>query len=611
MYQNKSTWYRRSLSTLFAGTKCTEVTPVHQNWAKPFAIVSASWRKHIKQRRRGCYRRIFGCLFLLILLVFACSSLFWFVQRTHAAPLSQEEETQPLAIYLLIDNSQSMFDLAGVGSDPELLRLDAARLFISYLGVDSTRAIHQCGVIFFGTEADPIVPIMPLVEDKQRVAMLTAIQNPPMMGWTDHMKALALAQQELEPMTGYQPAIVLLTDGKPQWNESPTAQETESYIFQLRELGAQLVEAKIPLFMILLANEATDKDDEIATVWKPLWEEMASATRPGRFYHARQPQDLVDIYHDIVVALLGSHTAGPIVQAEVGAGGLRQTVVVEPQLERLTLVVSKGSPELSVTILQPNGLPLTDDMQGVRQAGGNGQTPEEIWVIDYPTSGDWTVLVSGEGRITVWKDYRIMPTPTPAPSATTSPSETPQPSVMPTSTMTATAVPPTRVVPTSQPTSIPAPVTPPDRSRPGLWLMGLMAVSGCLFGGYRLWRRQQPYVLGMLEHLSGPGFLSGQDTVDLDEWRRSLLQVGFGGEIPLVETSHSCVLCVGMPFGDTYEVIIKGNALVNDKPVSTELSLQDGDIIMLGQTRLQYTNLRLRMAQEEALNNWHNPDLAF
>lgn len=97
----------------------------------------------------------------------------------------------------------------------------------------------------------------------------------------------------------------------------------------------------------------------------------------------------------------------------------------------------------------------------------------------------------------------------------------------------------------------------------------------------------------------------------MDEWRRSLLQVGSGGEIPLVETSHSCVLCVGMPLGDTYEVIIKGNALVNDKPVSTELSLQDGDIIMLGQTRLQYTNLRLRMAQEEALNNWHNPDLAF
>jgi hypothetical protein len=137
----------------------------------------------------------------------------------------------------------------------------------------------------------------------------------------------------------------------------------------------------------------------------------------------------MDIYHDIVVALTGSQTAGPIVQADVGAAGLRQTVSVELNLNRLTFVISKSDPDLTVFILQPDGVPLDIAMPNVRRAGSPN---EEIWVIDSPTTGDWAILISGAGQVMVWKDYQPAPTtPTPLPTATLRSTVTPSPTVTP------------------------------------------------------------------------------------------------------------------------------------------------------------------------------------
>jgi len=577
---------------------------------------------------RGCRMRALGC-FILVLLLLAglCGFLFWGVGRILA---DSPSDAQPLSVYLLIDNSQSMFDLNGTGSDPDMLRIDAARLFISYLGIDDSDLDHECGVIFFGGRADVVVPLTRLSEDGRRAQMLELIQNPAHIEWTDHVQALQLAMDQLpQRASGQRPAFVLLTDGKPEL-EDGSEKNDEAYLAELRRISEQMAAQDVPLFIILLANEATDADADIAGLWKPLWQEMALATPPGRFYEARQASDLLAIYHDIVVALAGSRTAGPIIQGDVGPAGVRQTVPVEENLQRLTLVVSKSKPDLSVAVLLPDGTPLSEKQSGVRHAGQAGLTPEEIWTIDTPTAGDWTILISGEGQVIVWKDYRPAPPPptlTPVPTMTPQPTLTPEPTMTPVPTDTPTPTPTMQPEPSA--TAVPAPViqvkeppqeaaaVPADAQSPSptrMWPAVILCLGAILtLVVFRRQRRHRPFVSGSLRHLSGPGFLDAGQVQELDTLRRAVVTVGPApANVPLAGADGSFTIRLGQPINGDYEMIIQGSEeiLVNDRPLEKETALEDAAIITSGSTKLQYENLRLRQAQRRRredltqLNGW-------
>ncbi|MCX7668520.1 MAG: hypothetical protein N2439_00415 [Anaerolineae bacterium] len=76
-------------------------------------------------------------------------------------PAHAEPTPPPREIVLVIDHSPSMWDCDGVGTDPQLLRVDAARLFIQYLGADSV-AMHRLAVLHFGGEVVPVAPLTDL-----------------------------------------------------------------------------------------------------------------------------------------------------------------------------------------------------------------------------------------------------------------------------------------------------------------------------------------------------------------------------------------------------------------------------------------------------------------
>ncbi|GAB4442898.1 MAG: hypothetical protein Kow0031_25050 [Anaerolineae bacterium] len=50
--------------------------------------------------------------------------------------------------------------------------------------------------------------------------------------------------------------MILLTDGKPEWWQSPTETETEAYIARLRTVAGRFAARGIPLFVILAAGGA-------------------------------------------------------------------------------------------------------------------------------------------------------------------------------------------------------------------------------------------------------------------------------------------------------------------------------------------------------------------
>ncbi|MBK8989884.1 MAG: VWA domain-containing protein [Chloroflexi bacterium] len=592
----------------------------------------SQWSQVLLSRpKRSCRRISIGCLLLFVLLFGGLCALFslWLTPAEASSP--DNFPPRPLHVWLLIDNSNSMYEMGGVGSDPDLLRLDAARLFLTYLGVDEPALIHQAGVIFFGSEAHVAVPLSRLTNDAQRAALLTEIVTPTRLGWTDHLTALQLAQAEIERAEGDgRSVIVLLTDGKPELSGSPLPVDAADYRDALQAQSDQFRQAGVPLFLILLANEATDNDRTIAGVWQPLWQSMSQATPPGRFFTARSAADLPDIYHRIVVALTGRESEGVVLSTTV-SDMVVETLSVPSGLVQLTLVISKSDPAQKVTIETATGETLTPDSPLVRRAGQSQETPEEVWVVDQPVAGNWTVRIEGAGQVTIWQDYKsgsvtavpatalptaLSTTPTPAislalptageptgtparPPATTLATPSPTPSVTAATTQTAVLT-----SPVLTPTVVPQTDSPSARRWP-LWLLGasllLAGLAGGLFGLYRM---RQPRLSGSLRVLAENGRLP--KLVELDTRRQTAVTIGKPpADIPLPGSVWQATIRPGLSVNGAPQMILEGpgELTVNDVPLSRPTPLFDMATIDLGGgVRIRYEDLRLRRTARQ--NGW-------
>ncbi len=591
--------------------------------------------KAIKRRLTSC------CLLIVLAFLLACGLFFglsaWLVSLVQAQTPAQA----PYDVLLLIDNSNSMFEKNGLGSDPDLLRIEAARLFFNYLGVDSGGVLHRLGVIFFGGEAHLVVPLTPLADDTRRVELAQLISKPARMNWTNPQVALELAETTLNTTVDSrsQQAVVLLTDGKPEWGTTPSTVEKQAVHDRLQKLAQRFADQEIPLFIVLLQSPATDADPEIDQVYLPLWQQMAKATPPGRFYLARQSEDLLDIYHDIVVRLTSRYTDGIVLQTEVKAETIEQ-VSVEPGLAQVTFVIRKSDPALQVEIIQPDGQTLTPAQHGVQYGGQPQQSYEEIWTASAPVAGPWQIWLNGQGLVTVWKDFYPAPatatfTPTPPPTASSTPTQTASPKPTATATTTPTSLPTASPTVTNTPAPTDTPTTMPpssatstlirtptatstvmvSASNPGsrgssilLWgCMGLPVIGIVTLGsGWLVLHHHQPkpHLTGVIRQITTPGGqtnpgLSPQrldlDTLNTSEFQLVTPQTGQNLNPRLVarldpDNEITVFLVVDQVQPDQ-------PVLVNDRPVRTEWLLKDGDVIGLGNYKFKYENLRQRTIQ--------------
>ena len=154
-----------------------------------FFSLLAGLPERFRRWRRTCLLLLLGALFLCLVL---CVVAVFLVGRVSA----QAVEPLPLDALLLIDHSNSMWDKGGVGSDPDLLRVQAANLFIAYLGVDTARAGSRLGVIHFGGESVLAVPLTLLDSSERRQAIREAIADPQRIDWTDPLEALQFRRRQ-------------------------------------------------------------------------------------------------------------------------------------------------------------------------------------------------------------------------------------------------------------------------------------------------------------------------------------------------------------------------------------------------------------------------------
>lgn len=373
-----------------------------------------------------------------------------------------------LDVVLVIDNSNSMFDKHGIGSDPELQRIEAAKLFIHYLGVDNAGADHRLGVISFGGTAECLVPLTQLGTAENRQAIADRIANPTRMAWTDPTVALRLASEILSATDKTRGrVVVLLTDGKPEWPNSDgnVPRDAATVLSELIITGRAYADAGTQLYVALLTNRATDADPEIAGVYVPLWEQMTTATG-GQFYAVRTPDALIEVYRDVLLSLNGMASAGAVVRDVVDRPRETYAIPIESDLAQLNLTVwaeaselnriasadslaetssqsDTPSGDLTITLRRPDGQTLTTSDSAVRHTAYEST---EIWAIDRPVSGVWNVVIEGQGAVTIWKD--TLPSPvTPTPEPTLKPTATPRPTL----TEVSTPLPTQTLIPTPTP----------------------------------------------------------------------------------------------------------------------------------------------------------------
>jgi hypothetical protein len=321
-------------------------------------------------------------------------------------------------------------------------------------------------------------------------------------------------------------------------------------------------------------------------------------TPDGDLYTADTAADLLPLYHAIVREWTGVAAGSAVSHSTVLSPDEPWSVAlpVDADLAGMIVTIWKHDPSTLADVLDPLGQAIARDAPSVTITGQAGQSREEVWRIERPQRGLWQVVLTGEGRVSVWYDVSPLPTPRPTHTPTAAPSATPAP--------TATRAASPTVSPTPEDTATPEAIlsvsdTNADRAEPtgrgrGPWLAVLGGGALLMTGGVirSASRRQRRHVSGRLAVLSGPAGVVLAPPRDLDNERAGSVILGAGGsgEWQLAGWPGSVRLEPG-PDGRVVVVPISGETLVNDQPVARTTPIADGDVIVCGPYRIRYENL--------------------
>ncbi len=582
-------------------------------------------KTHWQTRQKGCRRRL-GCAItaMIVFLLIVCGLLALAIRTAQAA------ESVPLSIILILDNSHSVF----AETDPDGLRFTAARLFLTALSIQEDADQHQAGLIFFGSQAETAVSLHTLAPPatNRHDHFLTSLSSATAMGWTNPVAALSLAREQLvhsgdSGIANGRSAILLLTDGHPEWGDNPTPAETEAYMAALLAEGEAVAQANITLFTILLRG--SHHDDEAMTLWLPVWQTISRNTPSGQLWQIEQPGLLPSVYHDLLTALTQQLTAGAIVQTTVAQDSPQQfSFLVPADLASMTLMIHKSNPLQQLLIRPEQGDPLTAVLPATHLPATRPLTTrplttrhisqtngtELFWQIDLPTPGLWQIDVAGAGELTIWEDYELLPpaTATSAPTVTMAPPTPSTPTVSPFSvvispTMTAS---PTAYLLFPDPRSIqpPEPQQDAPTTSPSppywLWLAPFLVVVTAVYGWHRYQASPSATVSGNLYILSGDNLsLEGQH-IELDTFKKRALTIGQApADIALPGASERLTIEVDTTLNDMPIMRISGgdSSQLNGRFLTQPMSLHDNAHLTIPPNhKLRYENLRLRAIQR----NW-------
>ncbi len=279
-----------------------------------------------------------------------------------AAPV---EGARAVDVALAIDSSASMRN-----TDPDNLRIDAARLFVD-LAADN----DQLAIVDFDHEAKVLEPLS--VVANNRTALKSAIDRVDSSGETNIGGGMLAAFDQLAErgVPGHGKATVLLTDGVHNTGTDPT------------EVIPLYVEQGWPVYTVAL----TDFADEA------LMKEIASSTG-GRYYSAPTSSALLDIYNRIKQTIKGQDQVASSAGTVLVNQTVQNTVNIDTSVQVVEFTYIGPTTEINYYIFYPNGTRV-----GLDPASPTGtESPDityvsadtyEIYQVNNPVAGNWTYEV--------------------------------------------------------------------------------------------------------------------------------------------------------------------------------------------------------------------------
>ncbi|WP_301664121.1 PKD domain-containing protein [Methanoculleus frigidifontis] len=293
-----------------------------------------------------------------------------------AGTAASAEGVRAVDVALAIDSSASMRN-----TDPDDLRIDAARLFVD-LAADN----DQLAIVDFDHEATLLEPLS-LVGDN-RTALKSAIDRVDSSGETNIGGGMLAAFDQLAErgVPGHGKATVLLTDGVHNTGTDPA------------EVIPLYVEQGWPVYTVAL----TDFADEA------LMKEIAARTG-GRYYSAPTSSALLDIYNRIKQTIKGQDQVARSVGTVQVNQTVQNTVNIDTSVQVVEFTYIGPTTEVNYYIFYPNGTRVELD-----PASPSGtESPDityvsadtyEIYQVNNPAPGDWSYAVdASEANVSV--DY--------------------------------------------------------------------------------------------------------------------------------------------------------------------------------------------------------------
>lgn len=194
-------------------------------------------------------------------------------------PISWAQQTRPLDIMLVLDQSGSMRQ-----NDPQRLMGQALGHFIGQLGPED-----GIGLILFGTRAEVVQPLNPLGTGNQREALLTQIAQIRYVGKYTNIAAgieRGLYELKLKGRTESIQALVFITDGIMDTGDPDQNNEMKRWLRE--QLLQEASERGVRIFSIALTEQADFM----------LIQEMAAATK-GEYFRAMNALDMVKTFDQI------------------------------------------------------------------------------------------------------------------------------------------------------------------------------------------------------------------------------------------------------------------------------------------------------------------------
>ena len=341
-------------------------------------------------------------LFLRInrIIVIAVCSILLIAIRGSARVDAQAFEDGPetLDIIIVMDNSDS-----NRSTDEQNLREHFTRALFHLFAADADFTPSRIGVIFFGTNAELWNGRMFDATELE----LPLIEFPGAEGYTIIDQPLKLAYQTLSENGSYDgrhaSAVIFLTDGRPEYDDGkPGPQGGEvTELFRRSEPWVNLLaENGTRLYIVSYAGGVTLQEER--------WAEFAEMTG-GAYDEVDTLQEATSLYVTVVAnALLGYNPQEVLPPTKMSPfEPVEREIDVYPATNRILLVALRLDPGTEVQLYRPDGTAVGDADADIVVRGGEIDSKDKVWRVDFPEEGKWKLVFrGGTSLVQAWYFFR-------------------------------------------------------------------------------------------------------------------------------------------------------------------------------------------------------------